>query len=135
MALSLTKRVRNIARFRDIMSVLAAHGFDQLVDQLDLEERMIIKTMIKPRVEEKSRWRRLAEAMEELGPTFVKLGQIMSTRLDLLPPDAIVELKKLQHEVKPVSFEEIRSAVEASLNDELEDVFALVEPEPLAAAS
>lgn len=135
MALSLTKRVRNIARFRDIMSVLAAHGFDQLVDQLDLEERMIIKTMIKPRVEEKSRWRRLAEAMEELGPTFVKLGQIMSTRLDLLPPEAIVELKKLQADVKPVSFEEIRSAVEASLNDELEDIFALVEPEPLAAAS
>ncbi len=135
MALSLTKRVRNIARFRDIMSVLAAHGFDQLVDQLDLEERAVIRTMIKPRAEEKSRWRRLAEAMEELGPTFVKLGQILSTRSDLLPPEAIHELKKLQHEVKAVAFEEIRVSVEASLNDELENVFAHFDDEPLAAAS
>lgn len=131
----LTKRVRNIARFRDIMSVLAGHGFDQLIDQLDLEERAIIKTMIRPRVGEKTRWQRITEAMQELGPTFVKLGQILSTRPDLLPEDAIQELKRLQAHVKPVPFEDIRVAIEVSLNDDIERVFERLSEEPLAAAS
>lgn len=135
MALSLTKRVRNIARFRDIMAVLASNGFDQLVEQLDLDERMIIRSLVKPRTQDKTTYRRLVEAMEELGPTFIKLGQILSTRPDVLPEDLITELKKLQSHVKAEPFAEIRKAIEASLGEELETLFGEVSEEPLAAAS
>ncbi len=135
MALSLQKRVRNIARFRDIMSVLAAHGFDQLVDQLDLEERAVIRNMIKPRKEEKTVWRRIGETLEELGPTFVKLGQILSTRPDLMPEDLTQELRKLQTNVRPERFEAIRTSVESALGDELDALFQEFSEKPLAAAS
>src|SRR5438128_654513 len=118
------------------MAVLAGHGFDDVVDQLDLEERVVIKSMIKKRVGDKqTRWQRVADAMQELGPTFVKLGQILSTRSDMLPQEAIVELKKLQAHVKAESFESIKAVIETSLDDEVENVFASLDPEPLAAAS
>ena len=135
MPLSLSKRVRNIARFRDIMAVLAGHGFDQLVEQLELEERAVIRNMIPARDRDKTPARRFVEALEELGPTFIKLGQILSTRPDLLPEELIHELKKLQSHVKEEPFEAIRKQVEASLNDDLEDVFATLDEKPLAAAS
>src|SRR5439155_19464453 len=101
------------------MAVLAGHGFDELVDQLDLEERAIVKTMIrsKPAAEKKTRWQRIVISLQELGPTFVKLGQILSTRRDLLPEEAIGELKKLQAQVKPEPFAAIRAVIEASLGD------------------
>jgi ubiquinone biosynthesis protein len=78
---------------------------------------------------------RIREVLEELGPTFVKLGQIMSTRSDLLPQDVVVELAKLQDDVPPVPFAEIREQVERSLGVELRDVFSAFEEKPLAAAS
>jgi ubiquinone biosynthesis protein len=135
-ALSLSKRVRNVARFRDIMSVLASHGFDQLVDQLDLEERAVISSMIKPRAGgEKSRWQRIAQAMEELGPTFIKLGQVLSTRPELLPEEFIVELKKLQSGVSPAPWADVKQQLEGAFGDEIGNVFASFDVEPLAAAS
>jgi ubiquinone biosynthesis protein len=78
---------------------------------------------------------RLRLALEELGPSFVKLGQIMSTRADVLPADLIAELTKLQDSVPPVPFEEIKTQVERSLGAELSDVFDSFDTEPLAAAS
>lgn len=135
MALSLTKRVRNIARFRDIMAVLASNGFDQLVEQLDLDERIVIRALVKPRTADKTPYRRLVEAMEELGPTFIKLGQILSTRPDVLPEDMISELKKLQSHVKPEPFADIKKQVESSLGEDLDTVFTTLDETPLAAAS
>src|SRR3954462_14193031 len=131
MALSITKRVRNIARFRDIMSVLASHGFDEVVEQLDLEERAVIKTMITPRTEQKTRWQRIAQAMEELGPTFVKLGQILSTRPDVFPDELIVELKKLQSAVTSSPWEQVKAQLETAFDDELGNVFERFDEEPL----
>ena len=135
MANPLTKRVRNIARFRDIMSVLASHGFDEVVDQLDLEERAVIRTMIRPRPESKTRYQRIAQAMEELGPTFVKLGQILSTRPDVFPDELIVELKKLQSSVTASPWDLVKAQLESAYDDELGNVFARFDEEPIAAAS
>jgi ubiquinone biosynthesis protein len=73
--------------------------------------------------------------LQDLGPSFVKLGQIISTRTDILPPDLLEELKKLQDSVPPVPFEEIRKQVETALGRSLEDVYETFEEEPLAAAS
>src|SRR5947208_12219070 len=81
------------------------------------------------------RARRLREALEELGPTFCKLGQILSTRPDLLPPEFISELAQLQDHVPPLSEEQVVQVMEQELGVPWEDVFDHVEPEPLAAGT
>jgi ubiquinone biosynthesis protein len=81
------------------------------------------------------RARRLRDALEELGPTFAKLGQILSTRPDLLPPEAIAELAALQDRVTPLTEAEVVSVMEQELGVPWEDVFASIEPEPLAAGT
>lgn len=77
----------------------------------------------------------LRQALEELGTTFIKLGQILSTRADLLPPEYLVELTKLQDSAPPVAFEDIQQALITELGQPIENVFAEFEPVPLAAAS
>ena len=79
--------------------------------------------------------KRLKLALEELGPAFVKLGQILSIRQDILPPEMIAELRKLQDSVQPFSFAEAKALVESELNDSLEHLYKEFDEEPLAAAS
>src|SRR5881392_3599583 len=82
-----------------------------------------------------ARARRLRDALEELGPTFAKLGQILSTRPDLLPPEAIAELATLQDQVTPLTETEVVEVMEQELGIPWEDVFARIDPEPLAAGT
>jgi ubiquinone biosynthesis protein len=79
--------------------------------------------------------RRLRRALEDLGPTFIKFGQILSTRSDIMPPDYLEELSYLQDEVPPVSWEEAQKVVETELGAPIEDLFAQVDPIPIASAS
>jgi ubiquinone biosynthesis protein len=79
--------------------------------------------------------RRLRTALEELGPTFVKLGQVLSTRPDLLPPAFIAELARLRDDVPPGPWEPVRAQIEEELGGPLEEFFSAFDPEPLAAAS
>jgi predicted unusual protein kinase regulating ubiquinone biosynthesis (AarF/ABC1/UbiB family) len=81
------------------------------------------------------RARRLRDALEELGPTFAKLGQILSTRPDLLPPEFIVELASLQDDVAPLTEAEVVQVMEEELGVPWEDVFASIDAEPLAAGT
>ncbi|HYX75970.1 MAG TPA: AarF/UbiB family protein, partial [Gaiellaceae bacterium] len=81
------------------------------------------------------RARRLRDALEELGPTYAKLGQILSTRPDLLPPEFIVELSSLQDDVAPLTEAEVVQVMEEELGVPWEDVFESIEPEPLAAGT
>src|SRR5213078_5194228 len=81
------------------------------------------------------RARRLRDALEELGPTYAKLGQILSTRPDLLPPEFIVELSSLQDDVAPLTEQEVVVVMEEELGVPWEDVFESIEPEPLAAGT
>ncbi len=74
-------------------------------------------------------------ALEELGPTFVKLGQILATRGDLLPPDWIAELEQLHSRAPTLPFEELRTPVESALGQPVESAFLRFDPRPLAAAS
>src|SRR5919197_858127 len=82
-----------------------------------------------------ARAKRLRGALEQLGPTFAKLGQILSTRPDLIPPELAEELAKLQDRVAPLSEEEVVHVMEQELRVPWEDVFASIEPEPLAAGT
>jgi ubiquinone biosynthesis protein len=78
---------------------------------------------------------RLRKVLEDLGPSFIKLGQIISTRPDLIPEDILVELKRLQDDVPPVPFDAIREQVERELGCELSDVYLSFDEQPLASAS
>ena len=77
----------------------------------------------------------LRQAFEELGPTFIKFGQILSTRPDLLPPDYIEELKKLRDQAPPFSFEKIKETFEEEFDRKIEEEFEWVDENPLASAS
>jgi ubiquinone biosynthesis protein len=129
---SIVHAARDIGRIRDISRVLVRHGFGEIAARLGLGK----KPDSNPEVAtHESTAVRLRKVLEELGPSFVKLGQIMSTRADLLPPDVISELCKLQDSVPPVPFAEIRERVEQSLGSSLSELFISVDEKPLAAAS
>jgi ubiquinone biosynthesis protein len=130
---SIFNTVRDLERLRQIATVLALHGFGEVVTRTGLA------TLIPGRkTDDTGRMPtaiRLRKVLEDLGPSFVKLGQIMSTRPDLIPQDIITELKKLQDSVTPVPFPKIRDQVEAELGCPLSDVFESFDEVPLASAS
>ena len=82
-----------------------------------------------------ARGQHLRELLDELGPTFVKFGQLLSTRPDVVPPDIIVELRGLQDDVRPFPFEQAERVIEEELGNTLERLFLDFEPAPVAAAS
>ncbi|KPK27719.1 MAG: hypothetical protein AMJ61_04525 [Desulfobacterales bacterium SG8_35_2] len=123
-----------LGRFRDIVGVLFKYGFDDVAERLQLPGKILIaKTRIA--VPEMTTWERLRHTLEELGPTFVKFGQILSLRGDLLPAELIKELEKLQDNVAPVPFEEIMGVLKKALKRPLEEIFSLIDEEPIAAGS
>lgn len=123
-----------LGRFRDIVGVLFKYGFDDVAERLQLPGKILIsKTRIA--VPEMNTWERVRHALEELGPTFVKFGQILSLRGDLLPAELIKELEKLQDNVAPVSFAEIREVLQKALKRPLDEIFSVLDEEPLAAGS
>ncbi|MEZ4443496.1 MAG: AarF/UbiB family protein [Polyangiaceae bacterium] len=146
---SLLSAVRDMGRLREIYVVLVRHGFGELAQRLGIGGNKTDKALPEgvPSIPPEERKRGEAEKSKhslaervrlvamDLGPSFVKLGQIASTRPDILPEEWITELKKLQDEVNPLDFEEIESAVEASLGASLEEIYESFEHEPLAAAS
>lgn len=136
MPFTLFRRYRHFRRYRKIAEVLLRHGFGYVVEQLDLAYVARWRPRwAAPRQLEASRGKRLRFVLEELGPTFVKLGQLLSSRPDVVPADVAAELAELQDHVPPVPFEAVRSAVEEELAGSLEHIFAHFDLEPLAAAS
>lgn len=124
----------HLGRYREIVSVLWHYGFNEVAERLELPGRRLLGKL-HPRARELTTWERLRKAMEELGPAFIKAGQFLSMRHDLLPPPLLRELRKLQDEVPPEPFPAIRQVLETSLGRPLSDIFLYFEEEPLAAAS
>lgn len=128
------KAVTSLGRFKDIVMILIKYGFDDLIERLDLPGGDLLKRVNK--VEQNlGTYERIRLAFQDLGPTFVKFGQIMSLRPDLLPPPLIEELSKLQDDVAPVDIERIKEVVEQSTGKPLEETFSIFDTAPLAAAS
>ncbi len=131
---------RDLGRVHDIAAVLIRYGFGDLVQRLGMARALERAGKVLhlrgqddiARLEPAARVRR---ALEELGPTFVKLGQILATRADLFPPDWIAEFGKLQDAAPAVPFEAIRAQLAEDLGDLPENIFAELDTTPLAAAS
>jgi len=115
------KRLSEMGRLRKIAAVLLRHGLGHLVDRLGLSGRTGKGESPKEEVLRLSEAERVRMALEELGPTFVKFGQVMSLRSDVLPDSLIVELKKLQDAVPPFPVDKAKDAIRAELGSPVED--------------
>jgi ubiquinone biosynthesis protein len=131
-------RTTHGARYREIADVLARHGLGYLLGILGLGRFVPFHHGLlghPQRDEPYTRPEHLRMAFEELGTTFIKLGQVLSTRADLLPPDYQAELAKLQDAAPAVPWEAIEEALVAELGQPVEAAYATIDPKPLAAAS
>jgi len=128
------RTIARLGRFKDIVFTLIRYGFDDLVQRLDLPGTGVIKRIEKAG-RELDTYERIRYALEELGPTFVKFGQIMSLRPDLLPPPLIRELSRLQDEVAPEEFDTIKPALQQSLGQDLTEIFSAFDEKSFASAS
>lgn len=138
--LSLNRNLRTIRRYRTILGVLIKYGFGHFVEQLNIDYYLEVGKRIVTRRSERdlhrlSQPQRLRMAMEELGPTFIKLGQLLSTRPDVLPRSYTDEFRKLQDEVPALPVEEIKRQIQRQFEKPVEDVCLEFIAEPLAAAS
>lgn len=135
------KTYRHIRRYRQIFSVLLKYGFEDIVERLKRNtfvrfgRKFFRRTKSAEKFEHLSTAQRLRMALAELGPTFIKLGQILSTRPDLVPLEFIKELEKLQDQVPPFPSDQAMKIVSAELNKSIADVFQAFSEQPIAAAS
>ncbi|MFQ6113853.1 MAG: ABC1 kinase family protein, partial [bacterium] len=135
----LDKGYRNLRRYRQIVGILIKYGFAEIVDRMNLKVYLQIgKRFLKKEVSTAKRLsavERIRLALEELGPTFIKLGQVLSTRSFLIPADLLDELTKLQDDVKPLPFEEIKDHIEAQFGEPIAEKFAEFQETAIASAS
>jgi len=129
---SIFHTVRDLGRLREIASVLGRHGFGELLQRTGMGAIAYGKhsEFVEP-----NRAIRIRRVLEELGPSFIKLGQLLSTRADLLPSDVIMELQRLQDDVPALPFSEMQPAIEAELGAPISSRFSYFEATPLASAS
>jgi ubiquinone biosynthesis protein len=124
----------NAVRAKEIFTVLAKHGFANLLNQIDPQGGWWQRLVPQPK-ENRTLWERTRLALEELGPTFVKAGQLMSMRPDTLPHDLIYELRKLQNSVSPLPFPEMREVLMEELPADISQSFVEFNETPIASAS
>ncbi len=125
---------KNAVRAKEIFGVLARHGFADLLDQLDLPAGIRQRLVAHPHPN-RTTWERIRLTLEDLGPTFVKFGQLMSMRPDVLPAPLILELRKLQNDVRAVPFAEIRPVLCAELPADPSEIFSEFDETPVASGS
>lgn len=145
--IGLTKTIKNVGRLREIVSIFARHGFDEFItsgmtsripDFVLPKSHKGIKAELASR--EDREWPevigfRLRQCFEEMGPAFIKFGQLLASREDLFDPAFTQEMSLLRDKVKPIPFTDMKSAVEHSLGKKVEEVFESIQDEPIGTAS
>ena len=135
------RNIRSLKRYRQVLAVLFKYGFGHIVEQLNIDyyiqlgKRVVTFGSTSKELQRLPLGARFRLALEELGPTFIKLGQLLSTRPDLVPTDIINELKKLQDHLPPVHADEIRAQIHSELGYPVEELFLDFQLLPLATAS
>jgi ubiquinone biosynthesis protein len=136
----ISRTYRHLNRYQQILRILFKYGFQDFVEGLGIEQYIeiglqLISRQRREQLESLGRAERVRLAIEELGPTFIKLGQVLSTRPDLIPLEYIEELAKLQDEVPPFSYEEAREIIKAETGKDPEEIFKRFNKKTLAAGS
>ncbi len=131
---------RHLNRYRQILAIFFKYGFEDLVNLLRIDQYIEIGLQLisqnrRERLERLSRAQRIRMALEELGPSFIKLGQILSTRPDLIPVEFVNELSKLQDKVPASPYTDIRRIITSEIGSPPEDLFARFDETPFASAS
>ncbi|MHC1598392.1 MAG: ABC1 kinase family protein, partial [Candidatus Methanofastidiosia archaeon] len=131
------QNVTHINRSRQIAQVMAKHGLGYYVDQMGISNLLprLRRKDLSTQIPKKSLAVTYRIIFEELGPTFIKLGQILSTRPDIISKEYVEEFSKLQDSVAPISFDKIKEAIEKELNAPLDTIFTFVDEVPIASAS
>ncbi len=129
--------VQDLKRLREISVVVARHGFGELWDRAKIWDVLGRREEVRPSPEEMraTTARRFRETLAELGPTFIKLGQILSSRPDILPADFIAELSHLQDRAAPMPVKLVLELIEQGLGKPAHQLFASIDPAPMASAS
>ncbi|SDK69776.1 ubiquinone biosynthesis protein [Jeotgalicoccus aerolatus] len=138
--MSLQTRVKYINRYREIAMQFSKSGLGFIIEEIGLDRVLSLPKRILLRQQndeylEKTYAERIRIFIEEMGTTFIKLGQIASTRADLLPPDLINELEKLQSHVSPFPASDARALIEESLESDIDDIFMIFDDVPVGSAS
>lgn len=146
-SLGLTKTIRNVGRLQEIVLVFARHGFDEFISSnVTAKIPNFVLPKSKKRITEElankseKDWNqvlgfRLRKCFEELGPAFIKLGQLLSSRDDLFHPSFLEEMRMLRDKVKPIPLSEVLPSIERSLGKKIDQVFKFVEPKAIGTAS
>src|SRR5438128_1988633 len=126
---------RNLGRLSEIAQVAVKHGFGYFFERHRLTDLVPGRTRVTPEGAPSERGQHLREMLDELGPTFVKFGQLLSTRPDIVPPDILLELQALQDDVRPFPYENVERVIREELELSVEQLFTEFEETPVAAAS
>ena len=131
---------RNLNRTREILGILIKYGFEDVIANSTLRNLVTESMRLKWLRDEKpvmefTRWERVRMAAEELGPTFIKLAQVLSNRPDMIPEPLVKEFEKLQDRVPPFPYSEAKAIVERECGMQLEEIFEKFEKTPMASAS
>jgi ubiquinone biosynthesis protein len=132
-------QLRHFGRFRQISAVLIKYGFGEFLDRAGVAtlyyriRRLFFRR--EPEIARLNYVHRIRLALEELGPTFIKLGQVLSTRPFLIPPDLVLELSKLQDQVAPFPFKEAQQIIEKELGQPISELFSEFNQKGIASAS
>ncbi len=134
----LIKEVRDINRFNHILVVLFEEGFDLLLSKIGLKHKIPLTKRIKSKLKKSQEIKpevRLRRTLEKLGPTFIKFGQLLSVRPDLVPKEYSKELEKLQDKVPEFPFNEVKNIIEKEFGKDINKIFLHFEKKPIASAS
>jgi ubiquinone biosynthesis protein len=131
---------KDLLRMNELATILLKYGFADVIRRLGLSTPVehagkLVRSSMRPDMLRMGTAERLRHAMEEMGPTFVKLGQVLATRVDLFPLDWIAEFEKLQDQATAIPYEELVPHLEAALGKSLESAFARIDPKPIGVAS
>ncbi|MEM7551876.1 MAG: AarF/ABC1/UbiB kinase family protein [Bacteroidota bacterium] len=134
------KTISNINRIRELINVLIRYGFEDIVASTALKKLVPQSTKISWQRDQRSvfeytHWERIRLILEELGPTYIKLAQIISNRADIVPEPLIRELEKLQNDVPPFDFEVAKQIIKKEFGKEIDEIFEFFDEKPLGSAS
>jgi ubiquinone biosynthesis protein len=131
---------KNILRMNELAAILLKYGFADVIRRLGLSTPVehagkLVRSSMKPDMLRMGTAQRLRHAMEEMGPTFVKLGQVLATRVDMFPMDWITEFEKLQDQAQPIPFSTLAPHIESALGKPIDTLFSHINPDPIGVAS